>query len=134
MLQDTLFVRLNPKFEGTIWQFNLQMLLTFSACLCACMLCVCCVAMQELRKASGQQLREVQVVQGEVSKQLQDERYQAERKEAQLRVSTNNQGILADRAQMQSCRRWTHAHTHRCMQVLPTLQALLACTTDIPAD
>jgi hypothetical protein len=49
---------------------------------------MCCVTMQELRKASGQQLREVQVVQGEVSKQLQDERYQAERREAQLRVST----------------------------------------------
>jgi hypothetical protein len=49
---------------------------------------MCCVTMQELRKASGQQLREVHVVQGEVSKQLQDERYQAERREAQLRVST----------------------------------------------
>jgi hypothetical protein len=42
---------------------------------------------QELRKASGQQLREVQVVQGEAVKQLQDERQQAERKEAQLKVS-----------------------------------------------
>jgi hypothetical protein len=42
--------------------------------------------LQELRKASGQQLREVQVVQGEAVKQLQDERQQAERKEAQLKV------------------------------------------------
>jgi hypothetical protein len=42
--------------------------------------------MQELRKASGQQLREVQVTQGEVSKQLRDERQQAERKKAQLKV------------------------------------------------
>lgn len=50
------------------------------------MLC-CAVAVQELRKASGQQLREVQVVQGEAVKQLQDERQQAERKEAQLKVS-----------------------------------------------
>lgn len=42
---------------------------------------------QELRKASGQQLREVQVEQGEAVKQLRDERQQAERKEAQLKVS-----------------------------------------------
>lgn len=49
------------------------------------------VFLQELRKASGQQLREVQVVQGEAVKQLRDERQQAERKEAQLKV--NNTGI-----------------------------------------
>lgn len=42
--------------------------------------------MQELRKASGQQLREVQMTQGEAVKQLRDERQQAERKEAQLKV------------------------------------------------
>lgn len=53
---------------------------------------LCCAApanvscVQELRKASGQQLREVQVVQGEAVKQLQDEQYQAKRKEAQLKV------------------------------------------------
>jgi hypothetical protein len=45
------------------------------------------LVVQELRKASGQQLREVQVTQGEAVKQLRDERHQAERKEAQLRVS-----------------------------------------------
>lgn len=44
--------------------------------------------MQELRKASGQQLREVQMTQGEAVKQLRDERQQAERKEAQLKVWT----------------------------------------------
>lgn len=48
-------------------------------------LCPSCVP-QELRKASGQQLREVQVVQGEAVKQLQDEQQQAKRKEAQLKV------------------------------------------------
>lgn len=48
--------------------------------------CLGSVCLQELRKASGQQLREVQVVQGEAVKQLQDERHQAERKEAQLKV------------------------------------------------
>eukprot|EP00775_Hariotina_reticulata_P012257 gene12257-12395_t len=41
---------------------------------------------KELRKASGQQLREVQVTQGEAVKQLRGERQQAERKEAQLRA------------------------------------------------
>ena len=53
-----------------------------------CCVMLCRTALQELRKASGQQLREVQVGQGEAIKQLQDERQQAERKEAQLRVST----------------------------------------------
>lgn len=57
--------------------------------MCCVMLCPCRTALQELRKASGQQLREVQVGQGEAIKQLQDERQQAERKEAQLRVSTS---------------------------------------------
>jgi len=48
---------------------------------------VCLHGLQELRKASGQQLREVQVVQGEAVKQLRDERQQAERKKAQLKVN-----------------------------------------------
>jgi hypothetical protein len=45
---------------------------------------------QELRKASGQQLREVQMTQGEAVKQLRDERQQAEKKEAQLKVSSSS--------------------------------------------
>lgn len=58
------------------------------------MLCSCCwcAHLQELRKASGQQLREVQVVQGEAVKQLRDERQQAEKKEAQLKVRAGRSG------------------------------------------
>jgi hypothetical protein len=48
------------------------------------------VLLQELRKASGQQLREVQMTQGEAVKQLRDERQQAEKKEAQLKVSSSS--------------------------------------------
>jgi hypothetical protein len=55
-------------------------------CSCCSPLLLLCV--QELRKASGQQLREVQMTQGEAVKQLRDERQQAEKKEAQLKVSS----------------------------------------------
>lgn len=76
-----------PCVRTSLHQHFNQTMLSLAAVLCGALHPHCPVSvLQELRKASGQQLREVQVVQGEAVKQLQDEQQQAKRKEAQLKV------------------------------------------------